>query len=136
MAEIFQNREQKFQHVGKYIPAHRMCFSCIAVALKHPIAGVQHHSVWLGLYAGVNFAVQKLGVFGRRLEGSHSPFYCHFVFLWILEENIIIYMTHISELSNHNSRSPTKTQHGGTRLGRLVSVLPCQISVYLPVGLF
>ena len=27
-----------------------MPFSCIAGALEHPIAGVQHRSVWLGLY--------------------------------------------------------------------------------------
>ena len=42
MADIFQNQEQIFQHVGKCIAAHRMHFSGIAVALKQPIAGVQH----------------------------------------------------------------------------------------------
>ena len=45
MAEIFQNREQKFENALR--------FSCIAVALKHPIVGVQHRSVWLGLIGPV-----------------------------------------------------------------------------------
>ena len=50
MAEIFQNREQIIEHVGIYIAEHRKQFSCIAGALQHPIAGVEHRSVWLGLY--------------------------------------------------------------------------------------
>ena len=51
MAEIFQNWDQNFQHGGKCITAHRIRFSCIAEALDHPIAGVQHRSVWLDLYS-------------------------------------------------------------------------------------
>ena len=49
MAELLQNQEQNIEHVGIYIAEHRKQFPCIAGALEHPIAGVQHHSVWLGL---------------------------------------------------------------------------------------
>ena len=51
MAEVFQNPEQDTEHVGIYIAEHSMRFSCIAEALKHPIAGVHHRSVWLGLHS-------------------------------------------------------------------------------------
>ena len=44
MAEIFQKREQIIEHFGIYIAEHH-----IAGALEHPIAGVHHRSVWLGL---------------------------------------------------------------------------------------
>ena len=53
MAELLQNREQNIEHVGIYIADHRKQFPCIAEALKHPIAGVQHRSVWLGLMTHV-----------------------------------------------------------------------------------
>ena len=49
MAELLQNREQNIEHAGIYIADHRKQFPCIAGALEHPIAGVQHRSVWLGL---------------------------------------------------------------------------------------
>ena len=49
MAEIFQYREQNYQHVGIYIAEHRRQFSSVAGTLEHPIAGVQRRSVWLGL---------------------------------------------------------------------------------------
>ena len=47
MAEIFQNREQNIEHVGIYIAAHRMPFSCISGALERPITGMQDRSMWL-----------------------------------------------------------------------------------------
>ena len=50
MAKLLQNREQNIEHVGIYIAEHRTQFPCIAGALEHPIAGVKHRSVWLGLY--------------------------------------------------------------------------------------
>ena len=49
MAEIFQNREQNYQHVGISIAEHHMRFCGIAGALERPIVGVQHRSVWQGL---------------------------------------------------------------------------------------
>ena len=52
IAEIFQNREQNYQHVEKCIAEHRMRFCCIAGALERPIVDVQHRNVWQGLYAG------------------------------------------------------------------------------------
>ena len=36
MAEIFQYREQNYQHVGIYIAEYRRQFSSIAGTLEHP----------------------------------------------------------------------------------------------------
>ena len=41
--------DQNYKHVGICIAEHHRQFSCIAGALDHPFAGVQHRSVWLGL---------------------------------------------------------------------------------------
>ena len=49
MAEIFQNRDLKIEHVELSVAAHRMRFLGIAALLEHTIAGVQHRSVWPGL---------------------------------------------------------------------------------------
>ena len=55
MAEIFQNRDQNIEHVVIYNAGHRMRFSCIAGILEHPIACVQHRSVWLGLMVNPSY---------------------------------------------------------------------------------
>ena len=55
MAEIFQNRDQNIEHVVIYNAGHRMRFSCIAGLLEHPIACVQHRSVWLGLMVNPSY---------------------------------------------------------------------------------
>ena len=49
MAELLQIGEHNIEHVGIYTAEHRKQFPCIAGALEHPIAGVQHRSVWPGL---------------------------------------------------------------------------------------
>ena len=64
MSELFQNREQNIEHVGIYIAEHRKQFPCIAGALGHPIAGVQHRSVWLGLKARADKLTCHIGLSG------------------------------------------------------------------------
>ena len=61
MAELLQNREQNIEHVGIYIAEHRTQFPCITGALEHPIAGMQHRSVWLGLSRGGDSNIKKPG---------------------------------------------------------------------------
>ena len=65
MVELLQNGEQNIECVGIYIAEHRKQFPCIAGALEHPIAGVQHRSVWLGLkvvkgVTGLSEGLQKV----------------------------------------------------------------------------
>ena len=59
-AEIFQNRERNYQHVGQCIAGHRTRFCYIARALERPIAGVQNRSVWLGLIPLLNLPISFL----------------------------------------------------------------------------
>ena len=75
MAELLQNWEQNIEHVGIYIAEHRKQFPCIGGALEHPIAGVQHRSVWLGLYTKISCDVlrcifQHVGIFAPNFEIS------------------------------------------------------------------
>ena len=68
MAEIFQNREQNYQHVGISIAEHRLRFCGIAGALERPIVGVQHRSVWQGLMIGILRARGPYGAVGMKLK--------------------------------------------------------------------
>ena len=49
LIEIVQHREQNIEHVWIYISEHRIKCSSIAGVLEHPIACVQHRSMWLGI---------------------------------------------------------------------------------------
>ena len=85
MAEIFQNREQKFQHVGKCIAAHRMRFSYIAGAFERPIAGVQHRNVWLGLKAHVAMSNFKKHVHVALSILRKAHVTCYYLFKFMLD---------------------------------------------------
>ena len=81
----------------------------------------------------MRFQFRKLGVFDRKLEGSHS------VFHWLFDKYQIEYTTYIKLISSsfieltrhhnykaysldHKQRSHTNKQHDGTRLGSIVPV--------------
>ena len=73
MAELLQNREQNIEHVGIYIAEHHAQFPCMAGALEHPIAGVKHRSVWLGLYW--NISAIHCPVFKRFVASCHVIYF-------------------------------------------------------------
>ena len=61
------------------------------------------------LYEGVNLAYQKirkLGAFGQKLGGSHSPFYCNFYEYWanltIILKQCLLHEYELTKLYNFN----------------------------------
>ena len=57
------------------IICNELCVYSISAEVIHVLAHVYT------LYEGLNLANQKrrkLGVFDRKLEGNHFPFYCYF----------------------------------------------------------
>ena len=74
MTDLLQNREQNIEHVGIYIAEHRKQFPCIAGALEHPIAGVQHRSVWLGLKLGP-IVTKRTAFFSRIRKDATENIY-------------------------------------------------------------
>ena len=78
MAEIFQNREQKFQHVGKCIAAHRMRFSCIAVDMKHRTG---YPGVVGGAGGAGGFSGHYLGVVS--VPGQYNIYIYIYIYIYI-----------------------------------------------------
>ena len=49
-------------------------------------------------YEGLNLANQKrrqLGVFGRKLGGSHSPFYCYLIYIKDIKNKYVQIVSYI-----------------------------------------
>ena len=61
-----------------------MQFSCVAGALKHPIAGMPHQSVWLGLYL-------EKKVLDQKKSWSRSFLITYEVHIFSLTENMVVF---------------------------------------------
>ena len=84
IAEIFQTRKQNIEHVGIYIAEHCMQYSCVAGALKHPMAGMPQRSMWLGLYS------EKKN-FGKYKSWIRSTLITYEVHIFLLTDNMVVF---------------------------------------------